>query len=62
MVSAIPVPNAEHQDYPRFIKFPDGDGNSHIVDLEAQPDMELLNEINRNAADNIYLLFTRYTL
>ncbi|CAG4943616.1 unnamed protein product [Parnassius apollo] len=31
----------------------------HTVDLEAEPNIELLNEINRNPANNLYLLFTR---
>ncbi|KAJ8718520.1 hypothetical protein PYW08_002757 [Mythimna loreyi] len=44
---------------PRFIKFPDGEGNLHDVDLEAPVDQKLLDEINRNPANNLYLLYTR---
>ncbi|CAG4943607.1 unnamed protein product [Parnassius apollo] len=47
------------KNYPRFIEFPGGDGVMHTVDLEAKPDMELLNEINRNPDNNLYLLYTR---
>ncbi|XP_026325964.1 pancreatic triacylglycerol lipase-like [Hyposmocoma kahamanoa] len=56
VVSAVPI---EGKDYPRYIQFPDGDGNLHDVDLEAEPDYELLQEIQRNPANNLYLLFTR---
>lgn len=48
--------------YPRYIDFPDGEGNLHKVDLEAEPDYELLEEISRNPANNVYILFTRYML
>ncbi|XP_022131169.2 pancreatic triacylglycerol lipase [Pieris rapae] len=49
----------ERELYPRYIHFPGGDGEMHLVDLEAQPDVEFLNEIQRNAANNQYLLYTR---
>ncbi|XP_047029091.1 pancreatic triacylglycerol lipase-like [Helicoverpa zea] len=68
-VSAVPVPElselpvaseySEDRVYPRYIEFPDGEGNMRTVDLEAEPDMELLDEIERNPANNQYLLFTR---
>lgn len=63
MALAVPVEtpseyNLNH-DYPRFIKFPDGEGALHDVDLEAEPDMEVLDEVTRNPANNVYLLFTR---
>lgn len=60
--SAIPTNSlySEGRSYPRYIDFPDGEGNMHKVDLEAEPDMEVLNDIERNPADNQYLLFTRY--
>ncbi|XP_047029092.1 pancreatic triacylglycerol lipase [Helicoverpa armigera] len=59
--SAVPVTSeySEDRTYPRYIEFPDGEGKMHTVDLEAEPDMELLNEIERNPANNLYLLYTR---
>uniref|UniRef100_A0A2A4K4B9 Lipase domain-containing protein n=1 Tax=Heliothis virescens TaxID=7102 RepID=A0A2A4K4B9_HELVI len=59
--SAVPVTSeySEDRTYPRYIEFPDGEGNMHTVDLQAEPDVELLNEIARNPANNQYLLFTR---
>ncbi|KAG6441559.1 hypothetical protein O3G_MSEX001914 [Manduca sexta] len=58
--SAVPIDQNEPEYvYERFIKFPDGDGIMHDVDLEAEPDHELLNEISRNPANNRYLLYTR---
>lgn len=59
--SAVPVNSefSEDREYPRFIEFPDGEGVMHTVDLEAELDHELLDEISRNPANNIYLLFTR---
>lgn len=42
-----------------IIEFPGGDGQMRRVDLTEEPDMELLNEIQRNPANNIYQLFTR---
>ncbi|KAL0870630.1 hypothetical protein ABMA27_005590 [Loxostege sticticalis] len=45
--------------YPRYIDFPDGEGKLHTVDLEAEPDWELLSDVQRNPANNQYLLFTR---
>lgn len=60
VIAAFAVPIQENvKEYPRFIKFPGGDGVMYTVDLEAEPDMELLDEINRNPANNRYLLFTR---
>lgn len=63
MASAVPVETPSEynlkREYPRFIKFPDGEGVMHNVDLEAEPDMKLLEEINRNPANNAYYLFTR---
>ncbi|KAJ8714594.1 hypothetical protein PYW07_002819 [Mythimna separata] len=58
---AVPVETEYSEDrvYPRFIQMPDGDGVMHTVDLEAEPDMDLINEIERNPANNQYLLFTR---
>ncbi|KAJ8718521.1 hypothetical protein PYW08_002758 [Mythimna loreyi] len=63
-VSAVPVNTvvsdySEDRVYPRFIKFPDGEGNLHDVDLEAPVDQELLDDVNRNPANNLYLLYTR---
>ncbi|CAH0687767.1 unnamed protein product [Spodoptera exigua] len=59
--SAVPLNSdfSEDREYPRFIEFPDGDGVMHTVDLEAEPDYELLDEISRNPANNVYLLYTR---
>ncbi|CAD0202238.1 unnamed protein product [Chrysodeixis includens] len=58
---AVPVTSDYSEDrvYPRFIQFPDGEGVMHTVDLEAEPDYELLAEIERNPDNNQYLLFTR---
>ncbi|KOB76966.1 Neutral lipase [Operophtera brumata] len=46
IASAVPVQQSAmtRDPYPRFIQFPDGDGNMHDVDLESEPDMEVLNE------------------
>ncbi|XP_014360587.2 pancreatic lipase-related protein 2 isoform X2 [Papilio machaon] len=57
-VAAVPMLQ-EEKSYPRFIEFPDGDGVMHTVDLEAEPDWGLLEEINRNPDNNRYLLYTR---
>lgn len=59
---AVPISSeySEDRTYPRYIEFPDGEGIMHTVDLEAEPDMELLAEIERNPANNKYLLYTRY--
>ncbi|CAB3260702.1 unnamed protein product [Arctia plantaginis] len=60
--SAVPVNQeflANDFKYPRYISFPDGDGKPHTVDLEQEVDVALLEEINRNPANNLYLLFTR---
>lgn len=61
--SAVPVNSDYSEDrvYPRFIEFPDGEGVMHTVDLEAEPDMDLLDEIARNPANNKYFLYTRYS-
>lgn len=53
------VPLEEPQEYPRFIQFPGGDGNFHEVDLEAEPDLKLLSEIEKKPANNLYLLYTK---
>ncbi|KOB64678.1 Neutral lipase [Operophtera brumata] len=49
LASAVPVETPTEyslkHDYPRFIKFPDGEGKMHDVDLEAEPDMKLRNTI-----------------
>ncbi|KPJ13526.1 hypothetical protein RR48_02151 [Papilio machaon] len=58
IAAAVPI-SKEEKAYPRFIEFPDGDGVMHTVDLEAEPDWGLLEEINRNPANNRYLLYTR---
>ncbi|KAM3965494.1 pancreatic lipase-related protein 2-like [Aphomia sociella] len=58
MATALPV-HIEVKDFQRFIEFPDGEGMPHQVDLKGEPDMELLNEITRNPARNLYLLYTR---
>ncbi|XP_075979737.1 pancreatic triacylglycerol lipase-like [Anticarsia gemmatalis] len=60
-VLAVPVEQgfSEIRTYPRFIEFPGGDGVMHTVDLEAEPDMELIEEVTRNPNNNQYLLFTR---
>ncbi|CAH0718255.1 unnamed protein product, partial [Brenthis ino] len=55
---AVPLENVEEQ-YQRFVQVPGGDGEMHLVDLEEQPDYELLQDIERNPANNQYLLFTR---
>lgn len=56
---AVPLENVE-KEYQRFVEIPGGDGQMHLVDLEEQPDYELLQEIERNPANNQYLLYTRY--
>lgn len=45
-------------EYPRYMDIPDDEGNLHKVDLEAEPDYDLLDKVNRNNA-NQYFLFTR---
>nr|XP_021186867.2 pancreatic lipase-related protein 2 [Helicoverpa armigera] len=60
IASAVPVENQQNErKHSRYIEVPDGEGVMHTVDLEAEPDMELLNEIERNPANNLYLLYTR---
>ncbi|XP_049872122.1 pancreatic triacylglycerol lipase-like [Pectinophora gossypiella] len=51
----------EEKTYPRFIEFPDGEGNMHTVDLEAEPNMEAIEDYTRNPNNNEYLLWTRRT-
>ncbi|XP_045775463.1 pancreatic triacylglycerol lipase-like [Maniola jurtina] len=45
--------------YSRYIEFPDGDGVMQAVDLLEPVDTELLREVERNPANNNYLLYTR---
>ncbi|KAJ8714589.1 hypothetical protein PYW07_002814 [Mythimna separata] len=45
--------------YPRFIKFPDGEGIMHDVDLEAPVEQAIIDEVTRNPANNQYFLYTR---
>ncbi|KAJ8718516.1 hypothetical protein PYW08_002753 [Mythimna loreyi] len=59
IASAVPAAEEKKDGYSRYIQIPDGEGVMHTVDLEAEPDMELLNEITRDPADNLYLLYTR---
>jgi hypothetical protein len=60
IASAVPVADVgAEDDYPRYINFSDDEGNVHLVDLEEEPDMALLEEIQRNPSNNLYLLFTR---
>ncbi|XP_073959957.1 pancreatic triacylglycerol lipase-like [Choristoneura fumiferana] len=46
-------------EYPRYIQFPDGDGVAHTVDLQADPDQNVIEDVQRNPDRNLYLLFTR---
>ncbi|XP_012548787.2 phospholipase A1 member A [Bombyx mori] len=59
---AVAVPMQEEPlqrgEYPRYMDIPDDEGNLHKVDLEAEPDYDLLDKVNRNNA-NQYFLFTR---
>ncbi|XP_063539600.1 pancreatic triacylglycerol lipase-like [Cydia strobilella] len=58
--SAVPVREEQADfEYPRFIQFPDGDGVLHTVDLQEEVDHNLLEEVQRNPNNNLYLLFTR---
>ncbi|XP_049872128.1 pancreatic triacylglycerol lipase-like [Pectinophora gossypiella] len=58
-VTAVPVvPEVEVQEYPRFIEFPGGDGQMHSVDLEEEPDLDLIEAAN-DPTNNRYWLFTR---
>ncbi|XP_075979755.1 pancreatic triacylglycerol lipase-like [Anticarsia gemmatalis] len=60
--SAVPLDDGfpeNNMHYPRFIEFPDGDGNPHLVDLEDNVDRVVMDAVNRNPANNLYLLFTR---
>lgn len=59
--SAVPLSSdfSKERQYPRFIKFPDGNDVMQDVDLEVEPDMEILAEVTRNPARNRYLLYTR---
>lgn len=56
-VAALAVP-LEERKYSRFVQYSDEDG-MHTIDLEAEPDMSVLEEVTRNPANNLYLLFTR---
>lgn len=60
-VTALPVAEDAPADfkYPRYVKMAGGDGLLHDVDLEAEPNMEVLDEVTRNPANNLYLLYTR---
>ncbi|XP_059061603.1 pancreatic lipase-related protein 2-like [Achroia grisella] len=59
IATAVPIKEEELKVYPRFVSFPDGEGLPHIADLQAEPDHALLEEIQRDPANNLYLLFTR---
>ncbi|KAJ8714588.1 hypothetical protein PYW07_002813 [Mythimna separata] len=60
IASAVPAAEEVQKDgYSRYVQIPDGEGVMHTVDLEAEPDMELLNEITRDPENNLYLLYTR---
>lgn len=59
---ATPLDGSIDKIYSRYIDFPDGEGIMHKVDLEAEPDYELLTMVERNPANNGYYLFTRYKL
>ncbi|XP_026731913.1 uncharacterized protein LOC113496789 [Trichoplusia ni] len=55
---AVPVDNSHYvEGESRYIWMPDGEGNSHLVDLHEPVDEALLN--SRNGANNQYWLFTR---
>ncbi|XP_047996248.1 pancreatic triacylglycerol lipase-like [Leguminivora glycinivorella] len=59
-VAGTPVPEEPTEyHYPRFYKMAGGDGEMHDIDLEAEPDHELLDEVTRNPANNQYFLYTR---
>lgn len=45
--------------YSRFFDYTDEEGNIHKVDLLEPVDTEILEEVQRNPANNQYLLFTR---
>ncbi|XP_069356725.1 pancreatic triacylglycerol lipase-like [Maniola hyperantus] len=45
--------------YSRFIKYPDDEEVFRTVDLEAEPNIELVKQIERNPVNNEYYLFTR---
>ncbi|XP_047995915.1 pancreatic triacylglycerol lipase-like [Leguminivora glycinivorella] len=58
--ASVPVPEDQADfDYPRYIQFPDGNGVPHTVDFQEEVDHNLLEEIQRNPANNLYLLYTR---
>ncbi|XP_041980523.1 pancreatic triacylglycerol lipase-like isoform X2 [Aricia agestis] len=56
-MSALAVP-LEERKYSRYVQYTDDDG-VHTIDLEAEPDMALLEEVTRNPENNQYILFTR---
>ncbi|XP_063626996.1 pancreatic triacylglycerol lipase-like [Cydia splendana] len=57
--AAGPVIEDQVPEYSRFIQIPDGNEVPHTVDLEEEPDYQILTEIQRNPANNLYQLFTR---
>ncbi|XP_013183851.2 pancreatic lipase-related protein 2 [Amyelois transitella] len=57
-VNSSPVPK-DDAEYNRFFEYTGEDGEIHTIDLEAEPNMEVIEEIERNPANNQYLLFTR---
>lgn len=60
IILAVPVEEQRQERvYSRFIEIPDDEGNMHLVDLEAEPDMAAIEEHTRNPNDNVYLLYTR---
>ncbi|XP_026331318.1 hepatic triacylglycerol lipase-like [Hyposmocoma kahamanoa] len=60
IASALPVEEQRQKHvYSRFIEIPDDEGNMHLVDLEAEPDMAAIEEHTRNPNNNVYLLYTR---
>lgn len=59
-MAAVPLPEEQNAfEYPRYVQFPDGDGIPHTVDLQAEPDLNAIEDIQRNPDRNLYLLFTR---
>lgn len=63
IASAVPVQEqGQARVYPRFVEIPDGEGNTHQVDLEAEPDLAAIDEYTRNPNNIAYLLFTRYSV
>ncbi|XP_045538859.1 pancreatic lipase-related protein 2 [Papilio machaon] len=56
---ALPSPVYNEAPYQRYLNFPDAEGILQTIDLEVQPDFQLLNEIENDSANNLYSLFTR---